>query len=137
MAFQVTLTSAAGVTGGNQYTVQGRARCVLGRAPDCDIQLCGEDGYMEVSRHHCVLEVEPPMVRLRDLGSRNGTFVNQERIGQRPAWQTLEEVQSDRFKARELHDGDEIHLGGVMFQVSILETADQHDSVWAPMHVLW
>jgi pSer/pThr/pTyr-binding forkhead associated (FHA) protein len=92
---------------------------------------------MDVSRHHCVLEVEPPVVYLRDLGSRNGTYVNGERIGQRPPWQPPEEFPSDCLPARELHDGDEIQLGGVVFHVNILDTADAHDSVWAPMHVLW
>src|SRR5262249_15881764 len=33
-----------------------------------------------VSRHHCVFTVDDFTVRLRDLGSTNGTFVNGERI---------------------------------------------------------
>jgi pSer/pThr/pTyr-binding forkhead associated (FHA) protein len=34
-----------------------------------------------VSRHHCVLLLDEYTLRIRDLGSTNGTFVNSRRIG--------------------------------------------------------
>ena len=34
----------------------------------------------EISRKHCALEVQGIIARLIDLGSRNGTFVNEKRV---------------------------------------------------------
>lgn len=48
----------------------------LGRSEDCQIVL----PYNGVSRLHAVIEVSPPnKVKLRDLNSRNGVFVNAQR----------------------------------------------------------
>ncbi|MGB0579786.1 MAG: FHA domain-containing protein, partial [Limisphaerales bacterium] len=44
----------------------------VGRGKDCDIQLV----HKSVSRHHCVLTEEDEKLRLEDLGSTYGTFVN-------------------------------------------------------------
>ena len=44
--------------------------CVIGSAPDCD--LCIPD--VTVSRRHAEVELTPEGVRIRDLGSRNGSF---------------------------------------------------------------
>ncbi|KYC36281.1 hypothetical protein WA1_52005 [Scytonema hofmannii PCC 7110] len=35
------------------------------------------------SRYHCLLDINPPDIRVRDFGSRNGTYVNGKKIGQR------------------------------------------------------
>ncbi len=48
----------------------------LGRDPDCCISIDDQ----QLSRHHCVLEVEDNSVVLRDLGSTNGTKINGERV---------------------------------------------------------
>jgi len=71
---------------------------VVGRRQDCD--LCVP--LMVVSRRHCELNQDQGQLRLRDLGSRNGTFVNGRRV---------EETQ--------LKPGDEIQIGPVKFGVQI------------------
>ena len=71
---------------------------VVGRRQDCD--LCVP--LMVVSRRHCELNQDQGQLRLRDLGSRNGTFVNGRRV---------EETQ--------LNPGDEIQIGPVKFGVQI------------------
>jgi len=48
---------------------------VLGRAPDCGLPL--DDA--QVSRRHAILHVSPDALRVEDLGSRNGIFINGER----------------------------------------------------------
>jgi DNA-binding NarL/FixJ family response regulator len=50
---------------------------------------------MDVSRRHCLVDVDPPEVRVTDLGSRNGTYVNGQRIWAQQA----------------LHAGDEVRIG--------------------------
>jgi len=50
----------------------------IGRAPDCKISFDDDAG---ISRYHAQLTVESNAVRLRDLGSSNGTFVNGSQIG--------------------------------------------------------
>jgi len=49
---------------------------ILGRSPSCDIPL--EDS--KVSRRHARIAIEEGTARVSDLGSRNGTIVNGERI---------------------------------------------------------
>jgi pSer/pThr/pTyr-binding forkhead associated (FHA) protein len=50
----------------------------LGREPGCDIQLLD----LKLSRRHARLEVTPQGVKLSDLGSRNGTFLNGRQISE-------------------------------------------------------
>ncbi len=49
---------------------------VIGRSRACIVQIA----ETTVSRQHAIFVVEPGQVRLRDLGSSNGTFVNGERV---------------------------------------------------------
>lgn len=53
-----------------------RRKFLIGREQDCQLRPNSE----MVSRHHCVFSVDDYSVRLRDLGSTNGTIVNGERI---------------------------------------------------------
>lgn len=52
----------------------------IGRALDCDITLTQDS----VSRHHATLVLSEDGVRIRDDGSRNGTFVNDQEITSAP-----------------------------------------------------
>ncbi|HEX8953519.1 MAG TPA: FHA domain-containing protein, partial [Polyangia bacterium] len=52
----------------------------IGRAPTSDVFV----DHPSVSRHHAEIAVDPEGVRVRDLGSRNGTRVNGERLGEAP-----------------------------------------------------
>jgi len=49
---------------------------VVGRREDCDLRI----PIADVSRKHCRLVKEADTVRLEDLGSSNGTYVNGNRI---------------------------------------------------------
>ncbi len=57
-------------------TVEVRSKVLVGREQDCHLRLVCEF----VSRHHCALLVDDFTLRIRDLGSKNGTFVNGHRI---------------------------------------------------------
>jgi pSer/pThr/pTyr-binding forkhead associated (FHA) protein len=66
---------------------------VIGRHPDSTI--CLDD--VTVSRRHAHLEQADGQVVLRDLGSLNGTYVNQERI-EEIALRHGDEVQIGRYR---------------------------------------
>ncbi|HUN80846.1 MAG TPA: FHA domain-containing protein, partial [Phycisphaerae bacterium] len=51
---------------------------VIGRTPEADIQIPVSD----VSRRHCQIAVNGAKVMLKDLGSSNGTFVNDTKVGE-------------------------------------------------------
>ena len=49
----------------------------IGRHPDCDVI---PQGTAKVSRRHCCVADASGRLRVRDLGSLNGTFVNGRRV---------------------------------------------------------
>jgi pSer/pThr/pTyr-binding forkhead associated (FHA) protein len=77
----VTLTVANGPLVGQAYEFHEPAVHVLGRAAECYPRLPDELPYKDISRYHCLLSVNLPELRLLDLGSTNGTFVNGARLG--------------------------------------------------------
>lgn len=84
-----------------------RASVVVGRCEDADIEVPEDETTgIVVSRHHCLIQIDPPNATVRDLDSLNGTYVNGELIGKRVMGGTWVES-----RAVELSDGDEIALG--------------------------
>jgi predicted component of type VI protein secretion system len=51
---------------------------VIGRTTEADIQIPVSD----VSRRHCQIAVNKNMVTIKDLGSSNGTFVNDKKVSE-------------------------------------------------------
>lgn len=68
------LRGVSGATLGKTFAVTDNA--IIGRQPDCDIPIPAE----EVSRHHVRLKPTPDGVHVEDLGSANGSFINDKRI---------------------------------------------------------
>ena len=54
-----------------------RFPCVIGRSSQCDVRLAGDS---HLSRNHAHLVLENGRILLTDLGSNNGTFVDETRI---------------------------------------------------------
>jgi two-component system cell cycle response regulator len=75
-----------------------RPELLIGRDESCDLVVPIET----VSRRHCRLSVRPEGAFARDLGSTNGTWVEEEPVGSR----------SDRG----LRCGDRLRLGGAIFR---------------------
>jgi pSer/pThr/pTyr-binding forkhead associated (FHA) protein len=65
-----------GPLSGETINVRG-GKLLIGREEDCHLRPNSEF----VSRHHCALLLDDYTLRIRDLGSKNGTFVNGRRIG--------------------------------------------------------
>ncbi|GAB3275980.1 hypothetical protein GCM10027589_01420 [Actinocorallia lasiicapitis] len=119
----VTLTLVKGHLEQDTFTFDERTTCVLGRADDCSPRLPSDDHHRTVSRHHCLLDISPPQIRIRDFGSLNGTFVNGTKIGQREKGQTPQEAAAGSFPEHDLADGDEIRLGETVFRVGVTAAA--------------
>lgn len=90
---------------------------VVGRMNDCHICIL-DDSYL--SRHHFLLEVNPPDARIRDLGSLNGTYVNGRKIGGRLKNETPDEGAQRNYPQVDLKDGDEIKTGDTSFHVTTI-----------------
>jgi pSer/pThr/pTyr-binding forkhead associated (FHA) protein len=78
----------------------GDGKTLIGRQEDCDLRI----PLAEISRKHAVVMVdrEAETITLRDLGSANGTYVNNVRISE-----------------QELEAGDHLVIGPVVFTVQI------------------
>ena len=50
----------------------GVERCAIGSAEACDLAIDDQT----VSRFHCEIVIDKTRIRIRDLGSRNGTYVD-------------------------------------------------------------
>ncbi len=69
-----------GLEPGREFQLQGQ-QWVLGRSPDCDVVL----EVAAVSRRHVILSEEAGQFFVKDLGSRNGTYINGARVSDRAA----------------------------------------------------
>jgi hypothetical protein len=82
------------------------SKLLIGREEDCD--LCPPCEFL--SRHHCALLLDDFTLRIRDLGSKNGTFVNGHRIAS--------------GEAILLHD-DLVAVGATQFLIEVTPQSDQ------------
>lgn len=86
-------------------------RFLIGREEDCHLRPNSD----LVSRHHCVFKLDDYALRVRDLGSTNGTFVNGERL--------RGEVM--------LNTGDHVSVGKLEFEVAIGDAVEKQPAAVA------
>jgi serine/threonine protein kinase len=113
----VTLKVTAGPLAGRTFAYERHDTFLFGRSPDCHAELAADD--TTASRHHFLLEVNPPQARLRDLGSLNGTHVNGVKHGGRGRQESPEEAARRKLPEVDLRDGDHIRVGATVFEVAI------------------
>ncbi len=87
----------------NQVVPLPQGKFLIGREQDCHLRPNSE----LVSRHHAVVTSDEFGIRVRDLGSTNGTFVNGERIE----------------KQVELKAGDKLVVGSLNFELVVHQAA--------------
>jgi predicted component of type VI protein secretion system len=92
------LKVAEGKNVGQEISVNCK-KFLIGRAEDCHLR----PGSELISRHHCAIVVEDGYIGVRDFGSKNGTYVNDERI----------------VGERELKTGDRLTIGHLHFEVHV------------------
>lgn len=78
-------------------------KCIIGRGDDCHLRPQSD----AVSRQHCTIVTTDSEVIVRDMSSRNGTYVNGERVGEEAVLLT----------------GDVLRVGPLEFEMIIEQTA--------------
>ncbi len=94
----VKLVVLGGKHPGQEIAVQG-SEFLVGRAPECKLRPNSD----MVSRRHCMITIVEGRVTIRDLGSRNGTIVNNKKIA----------------GEHELRTGDKLKIGPLEFEVHL------------------
>lgn len=109
---KLTLLVAEGVHAGKEVPV-GRFPFIMGRSPSCHLRPTSE----QVSKQHCALLCRAGKVYVHDFQSRNGTFVNGERV----------------TRPTELHDGDALTVGPLGFTVRLIGSVPVDQATPLPM----
>ena len=86
---------------GREFSFDRHDNFIVGRAKTAQFRLSKKDRYF--SRNHFLIEVNPPLCRLLDLNSTNGTLVNGKKVS-----------------SIELHDGDTIKAGDRTLQANFV-----------------
>ncbi len=95
---EMKLKVVSGKHVGQQIAISG-PKFMIGRAEDNHLRPSSE----LISRHHCELLIEGTKASLKDLGSKNGTLVNDERVD----------------GERVLQTGDRLTIGQLEFEVQL------------------
>lgn len=114
MATTVRLTVLTGPHKTRKFCFCGPNRCQVGRALDCFVEFSGTERDLLISRHHCQLDVDPPSVYVRDLGSTNGTYLNAKEV---------ESSQKDLPEniGSQVEHGDLLTIGGTTCRIEVLD----------------
>ncbi|NQT18010.1 MAG: FHA domain-containing protein [Planctomycetes bacterium] len=99
---QIVLDVIKGPHSGRRFEFAGHDNFIVGRASFAHFRLAEKDPL--ISRVHFMIEVNPPQCRLLDMGSRNGTRVNEQGV-----------------RAADLRHGDLIRSGHTVLKVSFSE----------------
>jgi hypothetical protein len=116
MNAKVTLTITKGPNKGAVFEFNEHDTFIFGRMEDCHARIPDDN---EVSRHHFILEVNPPNASLRDLGSLNGTHINGKKCAGREDGETPEEGAKRKYPIIEIRDGATIAVGKSSITVAI------------------
>lgn len=116
MCSDAALIVCAGPLNGKIYSFDSHNAFIFGRLEECHCCILN-DAW--VSRRHFIIEVNPPDMRIRDLGSLNGTYVNDRKIGSREKSEAMEQGQNRKSPEVDLKDGDIIKVGQTVLAVQI------------------
>lgn len=130
MSGKITITITTGPKAGAVFVFEEHDTLLLGRKKDC--QVCLSEDTL-VSRHHFILEMSPPDIRIRDLGSLHGTYINGQKYGGREKHETPDEGARRKISQVDLHDGDEIKAGQTTLRVRVEGAASPLESVYCLM----
>lgn len=120
MPGKITFTVVEGKMQGQLFVFDQHDTFLFGRMDDCHILLKDDQ---QVSRHHCILEINPqanpPVISIRDLGSKNGTHINGVKYGGREKGETPEEGAKRSYPQVDLRNGDTVKVGQTKILVQV------------------
>ena len=119
MSSIVELSVLNGPKKGTQYTFENQDTFVLGRANDCTCVIYDDKTF---SRHHMLIEINNQNAVIIDLGSLNGTYVNDTLVGKREKHMDASDGISS--KPVVLKDNDIIRAGNYQFIIHITQPND-------------
>jgi serine/threonine-protein kinase len=129
MAATVRLTVLTGPHQGSRFCLRGMTACMVGRAAECQVRLAGTPRDQCISRCHCQLAFDPPLVRVQDMDSANGTYINGHKVGVDLA----DELLQSNAMLGVAKDGDIITLGGTSLRVNIMDCPEYEPDGPAPL----
>lgn len=107
------LTIVSGPHHRDHYCFREKTHCTIGRASDCDVRLSGFEKDSTISRHHCQLDIDPPQILVKDLGSCNGTYVN--------GLEVFPDGNAPEGNQISMQDSDVLTIGGTTLQIHVVE----------------
>ena len=117
MPAKVMLEVMSGPIQGKVFSFESHDTFLFGRHGTCHARLPNDP---LVSRHHFILEANPPDIRLRDLGSLNGTDVNGVKCGGRGPNESPADTAGRQHPVIDLKNGDRITVGKTTIEVRVL-----------------
>ena len=138
MSAKIILIITDGQHEGKQFIFDSRNTCIIGRNDECNVVVPDTKEYSRISRYHCLLDINPPNIRIRDFGSKNGTYINGRLIGKREKYQSAAEGIKSKFPEYDLKDNDTFQLGesDLCFKVNVVGenkasyTPPQQEGFW-------
>src|SRR5215472_14339760 len=98
---RINLTVTSGPHTGKVFAFEEHDYFLVGRSKRAHFQLPAKDKYF--SRIHFMVEMNPPVCRVMDMGSHNGTYLNGRKVEE----------------AADIHDGDRIKAGHTILRVTV------------------
>ena len=105
---KLVLEVVAGPHAGLRFAFDRHDTFLVGRAPKAHLCLPDDRHF---SRHHFLLEFNPPRCYLRDLGSRNGTLVNGGRVKEALLKDGDRVITGPFESVRGMYEGDVVNTG--------------------------
>jgi serine/threonine protein kinase len=119
MSSVINLVVVKGPLEGAKFGFDQTMECVIGRSSECVLQIPPE-AAVGVSKRHCLLDIRlPDRVAIRDLDSRNGTYLNGVDIRDERERQILEDRKLNGGDTFLLRNDDLFIIGQLCFQVLI------------------
>lgn len=124
------LRGVSGPTFGKVYGVAGTFS--LGRSHDCDVCIPID----EISRHHAQIKIQTDGVVVEDMGSANGTFVNDHRVQSPTALKPGDELRLDTVRFLFMSPGLETPAAATISETGDDTRAGSSAAAWVIFGVL-
>lgn len=123
------LTVMTGSHKSAKFCLRCPGKCLIGRHSDCFVHLDGTERDQTVSRRHCEVDLDPILLKLRDLASLNGTYFNGAKIN---VLELALGSDPDDAQRMALHPGDLLTVGGTTFKIDFVDCPAVNEALSDP-----